>query len=408
MDAEGQERVVGLDARSEKLVFSVWLRGRTVEQSRHLRTVTCAVGDLESVSAKQTLPEDTIVLEASTNAFSIAERLEASNRRALVVKSDPVAGFAQRYCISDTVDADNLAKFFISGLARVVWRPDPKSRWMRDVFFGHRNSVKDCTRASSRIWAFCSGHGLNLPRRKRAKKVAEIRRQLESPAWTAEERPVLGRETENHEHALKVRDGYERRIAEEVAKNPEAVRLTQVLGVRFVVAFALLAFIGDAGRFATAKKLVAYIGLNPPVCRSGKFEGRPALSRCGRKDLRPLPVQAAQTAMRTGKQGMHKWARGLAARKNPNIAVAAPARKIVTLVWHILRGHTVPADEAPQGYATKMVKLAAKVGREKLRSLGYESTADFIREMTSHVVLKEPTHQQQPPGLQTVPASGRV
>jgi len=54
-----------------------------------------------------------------------------------------------------------------------------------------------------------------------------------------------------------------RLIAAEMAVDPKMMRCMKVLGVDIVSAFALLAVIGDIGRFHSPEKLVAYIGLNP-------------------------------------------------------------------------------------------------------------------------------------------------
>jgi Transposase IS116/IS110/IS902 family len=61
-----------------------------------------------------------------------------------------------------------------------------------------------------------------------------------------------------------------------------------------IVALAIVAAIGDAGRFETAEKLVSYLGLNPSVRQSGS---RPAhhggITRQGRGHARGMLVEAA-------------------------------------------------------------------------------------------------------------------
>ncbi len=57
----------------------------------------------------------------------------------------------------------------------------------------------------------------------------------------------------------------------------------------------------DAARFSKPKKLASYIGLNPAVVESGKAGRRRALSSHGRRDLKALMVQTAQSVLRHGK-----------------------------------------------------------------------------------------------------------
>jgi hypothetical protein len=42
-----------------------------------------------------------------------------------------------------------LAKVYRSGLAKEVWQPDAKTREYREVFFAHRNAVKDAPAAAT-------------------------------------------------------------------------------------------------------------------------------------------------------------------------------------------------------------------------------------------------------------------
>ena len=62
----------------------------------------------------------------------------------------------------------------------------------------------------------------------------------------------------------------EKAIEKEVFANPEMPRLQQVPGIRFIGAFALVAFAENVRRFASGKKLVSYIGLNPSGAEAGE------------------------------------------------------------------------------------------------------------------------------------------
>ena len=56
---------------------------------------------------------------------------------------------------------------------------------------------------------------------------------------------------------------------------------------------ALVAIIGDITRFATSKKLVSYLGLNPSVVESGNSQAGGALQSHGRGSLRALLIRPA-------------------------------------------------------------------------------------------------------------------
>ena len=66
-----------------------------------------------------------------------------------------------------------------------------------------------------------------------------------------------------------------------------------------VVALAIVAAIGDVGRFEQSQKLVGYIGLNPSVRQSGPgpaYHGR--ITKQGRGHARGMLVEAAWAAAR--------------------------------------------------------------------------------------------------------------
>ncbi|MCA1837861.1 MAG: IS110 family transposase, partial [Actinobacteria bacterium] len=52
-------------------------------------------------------------------------------------------------------------------------------------------------------------------------------------------------------------------MADEILKEKELLRLTRLCGINLVTLYGLISAIGDIHRFAHARKLSAYFGLNP-------------------------------------------------------------------------------------------------------------------------------------------------
>ena len=370
--------LVGMDAHSEKISLCI-TRWRLGSDPEVLKEPSTTLDALETTYAKQVPRGSLTVLEASTNAFSIARRLKAIGQDVKVLTSDAVSGRARSDRINDRIDARNLAMAYARGGTRTVHVPDAQHQQWRDLFFGRRNAVKDSVRDSNRVWAFCSGHGLKLPHKSFRRKAEAVRADLAAHGWTQDESYHIDTLLLEYEHHLTLRIRYEKRIEHIVAQTPEMTHLLQLPGVRFVVAFALVAFIEDVHRFKNPKKLVSYIGLNPTVCRSGESEGPRGLSTHGRHDLKSLMVEAAQSALRSRDSELAKWARRkLAAGKPYNLVICAVARKLVTHVWHILMGHSAPVHQSPRPFRLKLAKLASALGRERLTALGYRKPADYI------------------------------
>ena len=109
-----------------------------------------AVPQLESWARKQLRLGDLVVLEASANSFEVARRLHACGHTAVVLESTQASRVGHNFCNDDRHSAVKLARVYLSGLAKVVWQPDAITRERREVFFAHRNAVKDTTRCRSR------------------------------------------------------------------------------------------------------------------------------------------------------------------------------------------------------------------------------------------------------------------
>jgi transposase len=124
-------------------------------------------------------------------------------------------------------------------------------------------------------------------------------------------------------------------MAREISRDPQMLKLFKLYGIRTVVAYALIAIIGDITRFQNPKKLVAYFGLQPKVNYSGKKGYTSSLTHYGRKDIRALLVQAAHSILNYAPQDhpLYKWGWKLALKKSKSVAVIALARKITVAVW---------------------------------------------------------------------------
>ena len=113
-------------------------------------------------------------------------------------------------------------------------------------------------------------------------------------------------------------------------------RLMTVPGVNVIVAATFMAAVGDIRRFPTARKLAAYLGLDPKVRQSGTARhatgGSP--SRAPRS-VRHALVEAGWSAVRAPGP-MRAFYQRVRARRGHQIAIVAAARKLATLFWCLL------------------------------------------------------------------------
>jgi transposase len=376
-----QGRVIGLDLHPD--VFSAAaLAGRDaataqVEQSwDRLRTA-----ELEKW-ARKLQPGDVVVLEASGNSFTAVERLRAAGVPAIVLESQRAGQIRKSYCANDRLDAVKLARIYLSGLAQPVWTPDETTRARRETLATYRKAVVTAVRVRNRLKSFLSDHHVRLGNGAQLTRDSGAKAVLAAAPWSSLQRMVL------EEMLAELRMAHDRRqrlsaaIAREVAAYPRILQLMRLLGVRHIIAFAIMAVVGDIERFANPRKLVAYLGLTPSVEDSGlTIRGRGALVSAGRGDLRSLLTQAAQNAMNQKASPLHAWGWKLCLRKgHRNIAVTAVARKLTVSIWYLLKGLFRPLASVDDSLKVKLTKLATAIGLPAIRELGYKSKAAFIEE----------------------------
>ena len=382
-------RIIGMDMHPDVFAAAALAGTNAVQAVVEWVHDRQATAGLEAWAGRWLRAGDTVVLEASGNSFEVAQRLHACGVTAVVLESRQASHVRDNFCNDDRHSAVKLARVYLSGLARVVWRPDGATRERREVFFAHRNAVKDTTRCRSRIRAFLNEHCVRLPKGTSLCEASGLRAALGARPWSALQRQLIEQKFQQLWDGERRRRQLERVMVGELAGHPEWSRLWRLMGVRHRVAFGLMAMIGDIRRFPTAKQLAGYLGLAPRREQSGNnAKGHDCgLGQGGRGDVRALLIQSAQNAMKQKASPLHRWGWKLALRKNHNQAVAAVARKLAVAIWHLLMGHFTPLVEAGEHLTTKLLKLATILGKDTLQQLGFTNREAWVNQQIKLIQL---------------------
>ena len=116
-------------------------------------------------------------------------------------------------------------------------------------------------------------------------------------------------------------------------------RLASVPGLGPITASALVASIGDAGQFKSARHLAAWLGLVPRQHSTGGKTRLGSISKRGDPYLRKLLIHGARTVLRWRRVGRNvdsPWLAELIKRKPANVAATALANKNARIVWALL------------------------------------------------------------------------
>ncbi len=407
---EPVERVIGFDAHPDSFTAAV-VRGPTSLAAVVEKLFNkVPLGQLSSWAKKHTTAGDLIVLEASGNSFQVVRTLTAVERRAVVLESCQLGKLKEAHANNDKISAIRIGKAYLAGTAKKVWVPDRLTQERRDWFHAHRKAVKRTTQVRCRLRSYLSDNGVRLKVGTPLASGAEVAEQLrQAKEWTPRQWQVIEGLLLELRHADEQRAHWRSLIAQEVLTDPELLSLTRLCGIRDLVAFALGALIGDIKRFAHPKKLVKYVGLNPAFDDSGAEQWSGGIGGHGRKDLRCLLIEAAQSILRTSKTPLALWGKKLLASKSClNLVVAAMARKLTVAIWYLMMGRFTPLEEVDARQQIKLGKIISQVGKPGLQQLG--QTRQTLREAatarlkTGRVYVLDPNKKFTPKAVPAVAA----
>src|SRR5258705_11627464 len=177
-------RVVGLDVHPDSFAGAVVEGGDAASAQVMGSSTRVELEQLEQWALRHTRKEDALVLEASGNAFAVAERLRAIGRKAEILDSHRAGKVGKVYCANDRVDAVKIARIYLSALSPIVWQPDQKTLERREVFSAYQAVVKESTRATQQLRSMLNEHCVRLEKRFRLCHPHAIRRLLALRAWT--------------------------------------------------------------------------------------------------------------------------------------------------------------------------------------------------------------------------------
>ncbi len=312
--------------------------------------------------------DDHVVLEATFHTWQICSLLRPHVARVVVANSMQVKAIAHARVKTDKLDAHILAQLLRVDLIPEVKLPDQETWQLRQLVAHRRFLGKRLVAVKNTIRGIINKKLLTCPFV-----------ELLSPSgrsWLGEQ---TFDETEQFilDSSLSLLDQLQERVCAvddklraQAQLKQQAKLLMTIPGVNVTVAIGLLSAIGDIARFPTPARLSSYFGLTPSTYQSGDtcYNGR--LTKQGRSHARWLAVEAAQAIANSNvplAAAYHRVRR----KKGHNVAVSALARKLVVLVWHMLRNNE-PYRYAPiprtRQKLRRLTPDAPRVGRGKVPS----------------------------------------
>lgn len=289
----------------------------------------------------KTWPASRVVMEASAEAFKIADAALAAGHQVRVVPGKLVRllGVGDRGVKNDQQDARQLSKASWQTDVPSVHIPSAAARELksicgaRDVLVATRRNLSNNVRGwlRTQLWKLPGGTMATLPERLRAHARAS---QRELPEHIERQLTMLTQVTEQ----VKAANQQAHRLAVE---HPVCRRLMTVPGVGPITSLRFVAAIDDPSRFSTAHRVQSYVGLTPGEHSSCARGGKTGITKAGPSELRRCLVQAAWSVMLARRSHpMLEWVRQIAQRRSRPVAVVALARKLAGILFAIWRDGT--------------------------------------------------------------------
>ena len=279
---------------------------------------------------------DEVAVEATQNVHYFYDQVRARVARVAVVDTYRFGVIAKSKKKTDKADAAALARFLKLGWLPEVPVPSEQVRTLRQLLQARETLVSMRTKLKNMAHAAFSRNGVALTRAAFASAAgrARLMRRDDLPA---SDLLVLRSALRQIEQLGSEIDQLEAEIVSRGKSLRGLKRLLQVHGLNLLSAISLLAEVGDIAMFDTSKQLVSYAGLATSTRQSGETTRHGGITKRGRKRLRTVCIQSVLAMVNRTDTPLMEFYRKKKREKGAGKAICATARKLLTIIWVMLR-----------------------------------------------------------------------
>jgi len=269
-----------------------------------------------------------VVMEAGYCWQPLYDRLEDEGHDVRLAHPLKTKAIAQAKIKTDKIDSETLAHLLRADLVPEAWVPPQEIRALRELVKRRAFLVRMRTRVKNRVHAELAKRDITPDRPPFTRKGREVLDGL-GIAAVSQLLPVI-----------EVLDRQIRAVSAVIDRtavgNRDAMLLTTIPGVGYYIALLLVAEIGDVHRFLTSEKICSCMGIVPSVRRSGNSTIHGPITKAGSKWVRWALTQAVHVHVRYDTRLTRSYHR-LAKKKGTQVAVIATARKLLKVVYWMLK-----------------------------------------------------------------------
>lgn len=312
--------------------------------------VVCFLSDDET-SSTQTYPltktglnrfitqleaEDEIAVEVRANIYYFYDQVKLYVRRVVLVDTYRFSVIAKSKKKTDKADARALARFLKLDYLPSVSVPSQRIRQLRHLLQARETLVEMRTKLKNMGHGALTRNGIALSRSAFASRLSRARlakRDDLAPADALIMQTAL-RQIEELEREVEALGVEIVRVGKQLAG---VKRLLQVHGMNLLSAISLLAEIGDIELFETSKQLTAYAGLATSTRQSNETTRHGGITKRGRKRLRTVAISTVLSMVGRTSTPLMEFYQKKKREKGSGKAICATARKLLTIIFVMLK-----------------------------------------------------------------------
>lgn len=285
------------------------------------------------------VPTARIGMEACPGSQWLARKLQALGHDVRIVP----AQFVKPYVKSnknDTVDAAAIAEAITRPTMRFVQVKHHEQVDLQALHRARELMVTSRTRLINQMRSFCLEYGAPIRHGVGAFKTAlPTILADDTNDLTPAMRQLLAELSQDLQTLEERISSLNKQVSAVAAQSDRARRLTTVPGIGELTATALLAAVGDARQFKTARDLAAWIGLTPREFTTGGKPRLGGISKRGNNYVRRLLIHGARSCVMhldRSRDRIGAWISSIEQRLHHNKLVVAVANKLARIAWVVL------------------------------------------------------------------------
>jgi transposase len=337
---------IGMDLHKKTSNFCAMTKDGEILRKTKIPTIKEEVDKfIKSFGKQESLK---IVLEPVSQSGFYADFLESLGAEVHLAHPKRVKAIAFAKAKTDKIDAKVLADLLRCNLLPESYHAPKEFRLLKEKARSRMSLVQIRTQLKNKVHGILFRNAIVYPKTTLFTKQGRV--------WLGELDLSLG--YRNHLNSnLAIIDSIDKEIKtierdfkETVIENNSLALLKTIPGIGDVTAMTILSEIGDINRFPDPRHLHSYAGLVPRVYASGESSRYGKITKEGSKFLRYVMVETAhhQLLLKRSLVGLKWYYKRLALRKNNQTAAVATARKLLTIVWKVLKEERPYQERLPK------------------------------------------------------------